>query len=91
MNFDSKSQISTNESRTWICTTELDSDFPYAINSLYVGKSTGRYPWLHRRPGATPGRRGRYLWINITEFNAWAVAIGIKFRFKVAGDKGGAA
>lgn len=64
----------------WICTTALDSSFPYSMNSLYVGKSRGLYPWLERR--------GRYLWIDTEAFNTWAEQRGIRFRFQIAAEAG---
>ena len=64
----------------WICTTELDSRFPYAVGTLYVGRCRGLYPWLHRRPGVGGGR-GRYLWIDSAAFNAWPKRKGsVSFR-----------
>lgn len=67
-------------SRTLISTSELGSDFPLAIQTLYNGKSAGRYPWLTRtRPD---GRRSRRLWIDVEKFNEWAWLQGMKYRLQ---------
>ncbi len=68
-----------------ICTSELDSSFPLALGTMYVGRSKGRYPWL-RREGPR-GHRGRHLWIDAKQFNEWAAERGLKFRFLAAGSK----
>lgn len=63
-----------------VSTRELDEDFPLAIQTLYNGKSEGRYHWLTR---ANPdGTRGKVLWIDVDAFNKWAWKQGMKYRLQ---------
>lgn len=66
--------------RNLICITELDSDFPFSIATLYSGKSRGRYDFLtHVGPTGMVTRR---LWIDVDKFNRYAMGTGRKYRLK---------
>lgn len=68
-------------SRQLISIEQLDSDFPFALRTLYNGKNTGRFTWLtNTRPD---GQQGRRLWIDVDEFNAWAQLQGMRFRLQL--------
>lgn len=66
-----------------VCTSELDSSFPFSAQTLYNARSTGRYAWLSRL--GPDNRRGRRLWIDAAAFNYWAACRGIRYRLEVEG------
>lgn len=70
-------------SRLLLPTTELDSDFPFEISTLYSGRSCGRYTWLTRV--GPDGHRGRILWVLVHEFNEFCRNRGIKYRLQLEG------
>ncbi len=59
----------------------LDSDFPFALSTLYTGKAQGRYDFLtHIGPD---GAKSKRLWIDIEKFNRFAYLTGRKYRLRV--------
>lgn len=66
--------------RQLISLEQLDEDFPLAVQTLYNGRSSGRFNWLTRtRPDGRPSQR---LWIDVEKFNEWAWLQGMKFRLR---------
>lgn len=66
--------------RNLICITELDSDFPFALSTLYVGKYQKRYDFLtHTGPTGIVTRR---LWVDVDKFNLFMFATGRRYRLK---------
>jgi hypothetical protein len=65
-----------------VCVNELDSSFPYALQTLYNGRS--KWTWLTRT--GPDGRAGRRLWMDVRAFNFWAACRGIKYRLELSTD-----
>lgn len=55
----------------------LENTFPFALGSLYSGKSKGRYPWLTRK--GPDGQDSQILWVIEAEFKKFAKAKRIRF------------
>lgn len=61
-----------------ISSQALDKDFPLSPGSLCKAK----YRVFTRREGPD-GHKGRFIWLDILKFNAWAASKGYKYRLSV--------
>ena len=61
----------------------VQSDLPFTLGSVYNGFAKGRFTWVQK--AGPDGHVGRFLWVDVSRFNAWAADRGLTSKIDEVG------